>query len=110
MLLLLLLLPFGAALGAACMPGSSRDRPAAIAGGATLVALLVAIAQFPGIAAGGVPQARFAWLPQFGIDIVLRMDGLAWVFTMMVLGIGVMVLLYARYYMSRRDPVPRFYA
>jgi multicomponent K+:H+ antiporter subunit A len=34
------------------------------------------------------------------------MDGLAWVFTMMVLGIGLLVLLYARYYMSRRDPVP----
>ena len=110
MLLLLLLLPFIAALAAACMPGNSRDRPALIGGGATLVALLIAAVQFPAIAEGEVPQARFAWLPQFGVDIVLRMDGLAWVFTMMVLGIGAMVLLYARYYMSRRDPVPRFYA
>ncbi|MBZ2206947.1 monovalent cation/H+ antiporter subunit A [Massilia soli] len=110
MLLLLLLLPFAAALAAACMPGDSRDRPAIIAGGATLVALLIGVFQFTGIAAGNVPQARFSWLPQFGVDIVLRMDGLAWVFTMMVLGIGGLVLLYARYYMSRRDPVPRFYA
>ncbi len=110
MLLLLLLLPFAAALVAACMPGDSRDRPAAIAGGATLVALILAIAQFDAIASGAIPQLRLAWMPQFGVDIVLRMDGLAWVFTMMVLGIGVLVLLYARYYMSRRDPVPRFYA
>ncbi|MFC0131562.1 monovalent cation/H+ antiporter subunit A [Massilia eurypsychrophila] len=110
LLLLLLLLPFIAALAAACMPGQSRDRPALIAGGATLVALMLAIAQFDTIAAGTVPQARFAWLPMFGVDLVLRMDGLAWVFTVMVLGIGMLVLLYARYYMSRRDPVPRFYA
>jgi multicomponent K+:H+ antiporter subunit A len=110
LLLLLLLLPFIAALVAACMPGQSRDRPALIAGGATLVALVLAVAQFDTIAAGTVPQARFAWLPMFGVDLVLRMDGLAWVFTVMVLGIGMLVLLYARYYMSRRDPVPRFYA
>ena len=110
MLLLLLLLPFAAALIAACMPGNSRDRPAAIAGGATLLALLLAVSQFDAIAAGTVPLQRLAWMPQFGVDIVLRMDGLAWVFSMMVLGIGLLVLLYARYYMSRRDPVPRFYA
>ncbi len=110
MLLLLLLLPFTAALVAACMPGDARDRPAAIAGGATLIALLLAVSQFDAIAAGTVPLERLAWMPQFGVDIVLRMDGLAWVFSMMVLGIGLLVLLYARYYMSRRDPVPRFYA
>ncbi len=110
MLLLLLLLPFAAALVAACMPGGSRDRPAAVAGVATLAALVLAIGQFGAIAAGGVPQMRFAWLPAFGVDILLRMDGLAWVFTVLVLGIGLLVLLYARYYMSKRDPVHRFYA
>jgi multicomponent K+:H+ antiporter subunit A len=110
MLLLLLLLPFAASLAAACMPRQARGRPAAIAGGATLAALLLALAQVDGIAAGRIPQARYAWLPQYGVDIVLRMDGLAWVFSMMVLGIGLLVLLYARYYMADRDPVPRFYA
>jgi len=110
MLLLLLLIPFAAGLLAAWMPGDSRDRPAAVAGIATLLALLLVIAQFGRISAGEVPQLRFAWLPEFGLDVVLRMDGLAWVFSILVLGIGVLVLLYARYYMSRRDPVPRFYA
>lgn len=110
MLLLLLLLPFAATFIAACMPGGSRDRPAAVAGVATLAALVLAISQFGAIAAGEVPQMRFAWLPSLGLDIILRMDGLAWVFTVLVLGIGLLVLLYARYYMSRRDPVHRFYA
>jgi multicomponent K+:H+ antiporter subunit A len=55
-------------------------------------------------------SSRVSWLPQFCLDIVWRMDGLAWLFTIMVLGIGLLVLLYARYYMSRRDPVARFFA
>lgn len=29
---------------------------------------------------------------------------------MLVLGIGALVMLYARYYLSPADPVPRFYA
>ena len=38
------------------------------------------------------------------------MDGFAWIFCMLVLGIGALVVLYARYYMSPQDPVPRFFA
>ena len=42
--------------------------------------------------------------------MVLRLDGFAWLFSMLVLGIGTLVSLYARYYMSPEDPVPRFFA
>jgi multicomponent K+:H+ antiporter subunit A len=104
------ILAFCGAFLAVCMPSGSRLRPAAVAGGATLAALLLAIAEFRHIRAGEVVSERFTWLPQFGLDLVWRMDGLAWLFTIMVLGIGLLVLLYARYYMSRRDPVARFFA
>ena len=59
---------------------------------------------------GEVIEQRITWLPTLGLDLVLRMDGLAWLFTMLVLGIGALVVLYARYYMSPADPVPRFFA
>ena len=107
---LLLLLPFCAAFVAVCMPAGSRTRPAAVAGLATLAALGVAVAQFGRIQSGEVIDSRFTWLPEFGLDIIWRMDGLAWLFTVMVLGIGLLVMVYARYYMSRRDPVARFFA
>src|SRR5690554_1881333 len=38
------------------------------------------------------------------------MDGLAWLFTALIQGICLLVILYARYYMSPKDPVPRFFA
>ena len=38
------------------------------------------------------------------------MDGYAWLFAMLVTGMGALVVLYARYYMSPADPVPRFFS
>ena len=49
-------------------------------------------------------------MPSLGLNLVLRMDGFAWMFSMLVLGIGALVVLYARYYMSPDDPVPRFFS
>ena len=80
------------------------------AGVISLAALVQAALYFPAIARGEVIEQRITWLPTLGLDLVLRMDGLAWLFTMLVLGIGALVVLYARYYMSPADPVPRFFA
>jgi multicomponent K+:H+ antiporter subunit A len=107
---LLILIPFIAAFIAAAMPPGSRTRPAVVAGLGTLAALVLAALQFPRIDGGEVLDTRFTWLPEFGLDIVWRMDGLAWLFSIIILGIGLLVMVYARYYMSRRDPVARFFA
>ena len=110
MLELLVLLPFLGAFVAGCMPDGSRNRPFGAAALATGLALALAISRFDDVAAHDILKVHYEWLPAFGLDLVLRMDGLAWVFTVMVLGIGLLVLLYARYYMSPRDPVARFFA
>jgi multicomponent K+:H+ antiporter subunit A len=104
------LLPLFGAVVAVWMPAGSRRRPAAVAAIATLAALVLAVAQFGRVAKGEVLRASAAWLPQAGLDIVWRMDGLAWLFCVIVLGIGLLVLVYARYYMTRRDPLGRFFA
>ncbi|MBD8657334.1 monovalent cation/H+ antiporter subunit A [Oxalobacteraceae sp. CFBP 13730] len=109
-LIFLVLLPFAGALVSACFPNTSRNRPAAAAGVFTLAALIIAISKFDELGAGQVVLERYEWLPLFGLDFIVRMDGLAWLFSIMVLGIGLLVILYARYYMSKQDPVARFYA
>jgi multicomponent K+:H+ antiporter subunit A len=78
---LLILIPFIAAFIAAAMPPGSRTRPAVVAGLGTLAALVLAALQFPRIDGGEVLDTRFTWLPEFGLDIVWRMDGLAWLFS-----------------------------
>jgi multicomponent K+:H+ antiporter subunit A len=62
------------------------------------------------MAAGEVLRLTLPWLPQFGLEMSLRIDGYAWLFTMLIALMGALVVLYARYYMSSADPVPRFFA
>ncbi|MEG3003135.1 MAG: proton-conducting transporter membrane subunit, partial [Comamonas sp.] len=56
-----------------------------------------------------VVRTMVPWLPQIGLDFTLRLDGLAWMFAGLVLGIGALVVLYARYYLSSQDNAHRFY-
>lgn len=65
---------------------------------------------FPEMADGAVLRQEISWLPALGLNLVIRMDGFAWLFSMLVFGIGALVVLYARYYMSPTDPVPRFFS
>ncbi len=92
------------------MPANARNREAILAGAVVFSGLLVAALLFLKIGHGEVVHYHAAWLPAYGVDFALRMDGLAWAFVMLVLAIGLLVTLYARYYMSPRDPVPRFFS
>lgn len=107
----MLALPFvGSLFSAALLNSSSRSLPSLIAGAVALSCLVAAVAAYPAIAAGEILRAKIEWLPQFGLDFALRMDGFAWLFCVLISGIGFLVVVYARYYMSEDDPVPRFFS
>ncbi|MEX5494068.1 monovalent cation/H+ antiporter subunit A [Pseudomonas asgharzadehiana] len=109
-LIVLLLLPFIGSCLAALLPHNARNTESLLAGLVALVGTVQVALLYPQVAYGGVIREEFMWLPSLGLNIVLRMDGFAWLFSMLVLGIGTLVSLYARYYMSPEDPVPRFFA
>ena len=109
-LFLLVALPFLGSLVAALLPANARNAESTLAGAIALFCTVQAALYFPEVAAGGVIREEWVWLPSLGLNIVLRLDGFAWMFSMLVLGIGALVVLYARYYMSPADPVPRFFS
>ncbi|MGY2046130.1 monovalent cation/H+ antiporter subunit A [Pseudomonas pergaminensis] len=109
-LIVLLLLPFIGSCLAALLPHNARNTESLLAGLVALIGTVQVALLYPQIAHGGVIREEFMWLPSLGLNFVLRMDGFAWLFSMLVLGIGTLVSLYARYYMSPDDPVPRFFA
>ena len=109
-LIFLVLLPFLGSLVAAMLPANARNTESTLAGVVALVCAVQAALYFPAVADGGVLRQQWDWLPALGLGLVLRMDGFAWMFCMLVLGIGTLVVLYARYYMSAADPVPRFFS
>ncbi|MCB5186665.1 monovalent cation/H+ antiporter subunit A [Methylobacillus caricis] len=55
-------------------------------------------------------QHASQWVPSLGLNIAFRLDGLSLLFTLMILLIGLVVIIYARYYLSPRDSMGRFYA
>ena len=110
LLLTLTLIPFIGCLLAAMQPVNARNREAWLAAGIGLVGLIILGIQFPQINNGEVLRYQIDWMPEYGLNLVFRMDGLAWLFCMLIIGIFLLVVVYARYYMSPEDPVPRFFS
>jgi multicomponent K+:H+ antiporter subunit A len=40
------------------------------------------------------------WIPRAGLNISLRLDGLALLLAVLILGIGLLVILYANYHLT----------
>ena len=64
----------------------------------------------PSVLAGRTFVFRYPWLPDWGIDLSLRLDGLGLLFAILILGIGILIVLYAAYYLPVEDRLGRFYA
>ncbi|MEJ2897440.1 proton-conducting transporter membrane subunit, partial [Bordetella avium] len=109
-LILILALPFVGSLCAALLPANARNAEAWLAGLVALGSTLLVASLYPQIAAGEVIRVDIPWAPALGLQFALRMDGFAWLFSLIVSLIGTLVVLYARYYMSPQDPVPRFFS
>ena len=109
-LALLVISPFVGSLLAMFMPSNARNREATLAGLIALGCAVHAAFMFPQLAGGQVLREEYLWLPSLGVNLVFRLDGFAWLFCMLVSGIGALVVLYARYYLSASDPAPRFFA
>jgi multicomponent K+:H+ antiporter subunit A len=109
-LALVVLLPF---LGAALAAGSARlNRLASAwsAGAVTLAAALTLLPEALRVFAGEQRIEAWDWIPALGLSFAFRLDGLALLFALLILGIGLLIVIYARYYLSARDSMGRFYA
>ena len=50
------------------------------------------------------------WIPLVGLTLSMHLDGLALMFALLILGIGLLIILYASYYLSDKEAVGRFYS
>lgn len=83
----------------------------AIAAGVVMAICLALLAPLYSIAMSGQSVIiHFDWLPNFGLNLSFRLDGLGMLFSMLILGIGMLVVLYAHYYLPNDDQLGRFYA
>jgi multicomponent Na+:H+ antiporter subunit A len=71
-------------------------------------ALFLGFLNFYGtIEAGRTVTERLAWAPSLGVEFTLRLDGFAFLFCLLVTGVGVLVVIYADAYLVERAPADR---
>lgn len=107
---LLVILPFVGSVFAGLLPSNARNREAILSGIIAFICLAIVIWHTPVIFAGKIIEQQIEWLPFLDLNIIFRLDGFSWLFALLVCLMGVLVVIYARYYMDPADPVPRFFA
>ncbi len=90
--------------------GQLRGLTAAAAGLVTLSSLTILLIQAPAVFAGRPLLNHWAWLPELGLNISFRLDGLALMFALMITLIGTLIIVYAHSYLSKTDSVAKFYS
>ncbi|MEH1101662.1 Na+/H+ antiporter subunit A [Micromonospora sp. CPCC 205561] len=70
-----------------------------------------AVARTPAVRDGGAVVETYPWIRELGVDLALRMTTLSWLMTLLVGGVGALVLIYsARYFGAESTGVARFAA
>lgn len=63
-----------------------------------LAALVQAVSVTPAVLAGDDPFEAYDWIAPLGIELSMRMNTLSWLMTLIVTGVGALVMLYCRWY------------
>ncbi|MEK3885400.1 Na+/H+ antiporter subunit A [Paenibacillus sp. PL2-23] len=59
---------------------------------------------------GGIVQGSLAWMPSLGVSFDVYADGLGILFSLLITGIGTLVILYSIYYLDRtKEKLEHFY-
>ncbi|WP_299282969.1 monovalent cation/H+ antiporter subunit A [uncultured Tateyamaria sp.] len=102
-------LPFFGALLPGLMNSAGRSACAGVTFTVSLAAFIGLLTNLPTVLAGEVVTAGVDWMPVLGLNFTLMLDGLGFFFALLILGIGLLIIAYARHYLSRDDNMGQFF-
>ena len=108
-LFLIVALPFLGSLLPGLMNSAGRQACAGVTFMVSLLAFIGLLTNLPAVWAGEVVTARLDWLPLIGLNVTLMLDALGFFFALLILGIGLLIITYARFYLSRDDNMGEFF-
>jgi multicomponent K+:H+ antiporter subunit A len=86
-----------------------RQATAWAAAGVAGAALAVLLSLAPEVLAGRTLLYQAEWIPAIGLNLNFRLDALALMFAGLITGIGLLVILYAAFYLHHDDPAGKFF-
>lgn len=110
MMTALLALPFISAVLVLLFAHQSRNVLVGLTALAPVLGLLLLATFVPSILAHETITLYQQWLPALGLNLSLHLDGLSFLFALLILGVGLLVVVYARYYLGAHEALPRFFA
>jgi multicomponent K+:H+ antiporter subunit A len=90
--------------------GPRRAATAAIAGAVALAVLGLLFSLAGPVFQGQTLLTQAEWIPAIGLNANYRLDGLAWMFALLISGIGLLIVIYAAFYLHHDDPAGKFYS
>lgn len=109
MLLILLSLPFFGAASVQLAARGLRYQLTYLTLAAPLLGLVYLISQASQVFAGQKLVFYLPWIETLGLNLSLRLDGLSFLFALLILGIGFLVIIYAHYYLAAKEKAAKFY-
>src|SRR5512139_1770223 len=106
---LVILIPLAGAWLPAALSRAFGIDPARTAAALVVVALAIVLGQAPAVLDGATFVQAWPWIPALGLNASFRLDGFGLLFALLILVIGLLVVLYARYYLAPEDSKERFY-
>lgn len=76
---------------------------------APVAVLGILVSYIPEIAAGQTASYTYDWVPSLGMSITVYLDGLSMIFSLLISGVGALVILYAIHYLSSKEALHHFY-
>lgn len=106
----IILIPF---IMAALIPLFNRRLQKSFIGWVVLVIpvslFLILTTYIPRIAKGETFSHTYGWIPSFNINFTTYLDGLSLIFSLLITGVGSLVILYSIFYLSIKESLHHFY-
>ncbi|MBF7696121.1 monovalent cation/H+ antiporter subunit A [Acinetobacter rathckeae] len=110
MLAIIIILPLLLGTGlSALLNKAPRLAKMLVAVGISLSCFILLLSQAQPVLQGQTILQQWDWLPQLGINLSFRLDAIAWLFALLISGIGTLIFIYAYYYLSKNSSLSKLY-
>jgi multicomponent K+:H+ antiporter subunit A len=106
----LVILPFLAALLIALGSGYGRALHSGLAAAGSALGLAIVLAVAGRVIGGEVLAVSAPWVPVIGLEFALMIDPLGLMFAGLILGIGLLVVIFGHFYLASGEATGRFFA
>lgn len=106
--LVMMLLPFIAALFAPLLVGRLKQNAAWVLAAAPAAIFIYMLAHLGAVSEGATIAGGFAWIPSIGVDFSWYIDGLSLTFALLITGIGTLIVIYSGGYLKGHPQLGRF--